>query len=196
MGRQAKYDKEQFVDAALDIVAKSGPAAATVSAIAGELGAPIGSVYHRFPSRDLLLATLWLRIVESYQQGFLEVLERGDGLEAALFGVRWVREHPNEARILLLYRRQELISGTWPNEVRNRAKKLAGEMDEGVEAFTRKLFGRATRTAVRQVKFVLFDVPFGAVLRDLQVGESPPRIVDELVRDTYVAILGKRPRSA
>ena len=185
MGRQAKYNEEQFVRAALDIVAKQGPPAATVSGIARKLGAPIGSVYHRFPSRDILLATVWIRIIESYQSEFLKVLQQDEGLEAALFGVRWVREHPNEARILLLYRREELISGEWPEGISKRAKELAEEMNKGVRAFTRKVLGRATQTALRRTRFVLFDVPFGAVLRHLQAGESPPGIVDELVRDTY-----------
>jgi AcrR family transcriptional regulator len=191
MGRTAKYSKEQFVEAALDIVATHGPAAATVSAIARRLGAPIGSVYHRFPSRDILLATVWLRIIESYQREFLETLEQGDGLEAALFGVRWVREHPNEARILLLYRREELISGEWPDEVRKRTNELAEEITQRVLAFTRRLHGRATQAALRRTRFALFDVPLAAVLRHIQAGESPPSVVDQLVRDTYFAILGE-----
>ncbi len=191
MGRQAKFNKEQFLEAALDIVAKRGPAAATVSAIARKLDAPIGSVYHRFPSRDILLATLWIRIIESYQGEFLEVLRRGSGVEAALFGVHWVREHPNEARVLMLYRREELISGVWPDEVRKRAKELAEEIDQGIRAFTRELLGRANRNTLRRIRFAMVDVPFAAVLRHLQAGESPPGIVDELVRDTYLAILRK-----
>ncbi len=196
MGRKAKYSKKQFVQAALDIVAVHGPSAATVSLIARKLGAPIGSVYHRFPSRDILLATLWIHIIESYQAEFLEVLRQGDGLNAALFGVRWAREHPNESRILLLYRREELIAGEWPDEPRNRARDLAEQIDQGIRDFARKLFGRADRNSLRRIRFVLFDVPFGAVLRHLQAGESPPRIVDELVRDTYYAILGKKSPSA
>ena len=152
MGRQAKYSKEQFVQAALDIVATHGPSAATMSRIAQELGAPIGSVYHRFPSRDILLATLWISIVESYQAEFLEVLQQGDGLNAALFGVLWTRKHPNEARILLLYRREELIAGEWPDEVRNRARELAEEVDDGIRDFARKLLGRADRNSLRRIR--------------------------------------------
>ena len=44
MGRSAKFDEEQILDAALGIVARDGPGAATMAAIAAALGAPIGSI--------------------------------------------------------------------------------------------------------------------------------------------------------
>ena len=59
------------MDAAMRLVAEGGPNAATVAGIAGALGAPVGSIYHRFKSRDLLLARLWIRTVKRFQVGFL-----------------------------------------------------------------------------------------------------------------------------
>ncbi|MBI5119249.1 TetR/AcrR family transcriptional regulator [Candidatus Poribacteria bacterium] len=183
----------QFLDAALALVAEGGPEAVTVSAVAGSLGAPIGSIYHRFASRDLLLAKMWLRTVESFQAGFLEILKSGDGLRASLYTPSWVRSHVNEGRLLLLYEREYLISGEWPQEVRDHAAQLSRNLDEGFRTFTRKLFGRSARPALQRVIFALVDVPAAAVRRYLEAGEAPPRIIDELVRDTYIAILGGNP---
>jgi AcrR family transcriptional regulator len=111
MGRKAHYANEQFLDAALKLAAAGGPGAVTVAAIAEKLGAPIGSVYHRFPSRDVILAELWLQAAESFQAGFLELLKGDDGIEAALYTPRWARSHPEQGRLLLLYRQEELTWG-------------------------------------------------------------------------------------
>jgi len=113
--RPAKFTEDQILDAALRLVAEGGPGAATISGIAGLLGAPVGSIYHRFRSRDLLLARLWMRTIKNFQGGFLEALGAADvdeaALGAALYNVRWAREHLDEARVLLLYRREEMAGG-------------------------------------------------------------------------------------
>jgi len=191
MGRRAKFSTDQFLEAALTLVADHGPAAVTVSAVAGSVRAPIGSVYHRFVSRDTLLAELWLRTVESFQQDFLGALANGDGLQAALHTPRWVRAHPREGRVALLYRREELTSGKWPGEVKERAERLTRELDRGVSEFARRLFGSVTDRTLRRTCFALIDVPYAAVRKHLQAGEEPPDTVDELVRDTYLTILGR-----
>jgi AcrR family transcriptional regulator len=191
MGRKAQFTKNQFVDAALKLAAEQGPGAITMGSITGQINAPIGSVYHRFASREILLAELWLRLVESFQQGFLEALDQGDGLQAALHTLNWVRKHPNEGRVLLLYRREELTSGEWPDEIKERARQLTQELDKGLRKFTRRLFGRVTKKSLIRITFTLIDVPYAAVRRHLQAGRLPPVSVDELVRKTYLAILGR-----
>src|SRR5207237_563587 len=70
-----KFADRDFLDAALAIAAERGPLAATVGAIAERLGAPVGSFYHRFPSRDVLLGELWLRTVLDFQQGITAALK-------------------------------------------------------------------------------------------------------------------------
>jgi AcrR family transcriptional regulator len=193
MGRTAKFSSDQFVDAALELVAEHGPGAVTVSGLAESLNAPIGSVYHRFASRDALLARLWLRTVHSFQEGFLDALRRRDGLAAALYTPRWVRTHLKEGRLLLLYRSDERISGPWPSDVESLARHLADELDMGIKEFTKQLFGRVKRSAVLRVKFALVDVPYAAVRESLRAGESPPVAMDELVSEAYKALLGRFP---
>ena len=196
MGRPARFTTPQFVDATKRLVARGGPAAATIAAIADEAGAPVGSIYHRLRSRELLLAELWLEVVEDFQQGFFAALSEGDtraaGLTAALHGPRWARKHPTEARVLLLHRREEFLSGDWPPEVAARAKRLGSDMDRAIRDFTRRSLGRATGANLRRVKFAIADVPLAAVRRHVADGERPPDIVDDLIRETYRAVLAVR----
>ncbi len=188
MGRKARYDKEQFVSGALRILAECGLAGVTMKAVAEEIGAPIGSIYHRFVSRDVLLAELWLRVVESFQRDFMKALERDDGLGAALHTPRWVRQHPKEGRVLLLYRRDDLSRGEWPDDIKAQAVKRAEELNTGIRSFVRKKFGRIAKRNLDRTLFVLIDVPHAAVRRYLEAGEVPPEVVDELIRDTYYAV--------
>src|ERR1700712_5469079 len=106
------FDHADFLNAALALVAEQGPSGVTVGAITGRLKAPTGSFYHRFASRDALLAELWFTTGMQFQQGIGVALDAGDGLGAALHTPAWVREHLNEGRLLLLYHRDDFVQGT------------------------------------------------------------------------------------
>src|SRR5260370_30600474 len=118
MGRP-KYDDADFLDAALAIAALSGPAAVTIGAITDRLKGRVGSFYHRFASRDVLLGELWLRTVIDFGQGTTAALDAGDGLRAALHTPAWVRGHLDEARLLLLYHRDDFVQRVWPEALRD-----------------------------------------------------------------------------
>ncbi len=191
MGRKAKFQKEHFLDAALRLIAQHGPGSITISAIAKETSAPIGSVYHRFASREILLAELWLRLIKSFQQGFIEALDQGDGLQAALYTPRWVRKNLEEASVLLLYRRDELTSGEWPESIKDCAEELGQNLEKKIRAFTKHLFGNVKKQSLNRTMFALIEAPYAAVRRHLQAREALPAIVEELVQETYFAIIGR-----
>jgi AcrR family transcriptional regulator len=190
MGRKARFSSDQVLSAAIALLAEGGTQGVTMAAVGRRAGAPIGSLYHRFPSRDHLMARLWLSIVESFQDGFLKALAGGDGLSAALYTPRWAREHLNEGKVLLLFRREELMTGQWPDEMRDRAAALGRELTDGVSAFVRAHFGRVTAETMGTARFVLIDVPYGVVRPHLERDEAPPPIVDRLIEKTYRAIMG------
>ena len=190
MGRKAKYTDEQFLDAALNLATRRGPEAITIADIADKVGAPIGSVYHRFPSRELLMSRLWLRTVRSFQEGFLELLEKGDAKAAALYTPRWVREHFDEAIILLLYRREEFFDESWPEEIKKDARLLMRRLDEGIIDFTISRFGSVSEEMLQRTVFALIDVPYAAVRRYLQQGAKPPGFIDGMIEDIYRIIIG------
>lgn len=192
MGRKARFTKNQFLEAALRLLAGRGPSGVTMNAVAGLTGAPIGSVYHRFLSRDVLLAEIWLRVVESFQREFLLKLEQGDGLGAALHTPRWTRKHPKEGRVLLRYRREDLTRGDWPDDVKEQAIKVVQELNAGIRAFVQKKFGRITKRNLNRTVFALIDMPHAAVRRFLEAGEVPPAYVNEFIRDVYNAVLKEK----
>lgn len=190
MGRKAHFQHEEFLDAAVKIIAEGGLNALTIAALAGRVNAPVGSVYHRFPSRDTLLAEVWLNIIESFQNEYLGKLKE-DGLQATLACLQWVRRHPHEARIMLLYRIHDLTSGKWPEDMQKRASHLATELIEGVTEFTKKKFGRVTKENLDRVTFAIYDAPIGIIRRYLRDNKVPPASVNELIRETYVAVIEK-----
>lgn len=178
-----------FLDAALALAAEHGPAAVTVGAITGRLKAPTGSFYHRFASRGVLLAEVWLRTVLDFQKGIEAALDNGDGLRAALHTPAWVRENPDGGRLLLLHHRDDFLNGDWPEALREGVDAHIQRARAAVEKFAQETFGNAGPEEVRKVQFVLAEVPVGAVRQHLRRREPPPPIVDDLIRATYHAVI-------
>jgi AcrR family transcriptional regulator len=190
MGRKAYFKNEEFIDSAIQIIAEEGLGALTIAGLSTRVTAPIGSVYHRFPSRDALLAELWLNIIESFQNEWLKILEM-DGLQATLYCLQWVRTHPNEARIMLLYRIDDLTSGEWPKDLQKRALRSSRELHEGVASFTKKQFGSVTKEYIDRTLFAIHDAPMGILRRYLQENKIPPDSVANLIQETYEALIEK-----
>src|SRR5215467_5864891 len=103
MGRPRRYDEAAILAGATLASAERSPRELTIAAVATRAGVPVGSIYHRYASREAILADLWLGLVEPFQEGFLVTLDGPDPLRAGLAAVRrvcaWVRAHPREARL-------------------------------------------------------------------------------------------------
>jgi AcrR family transcriptional regulator len=193
MPRPAKFSEQQILSTAAKIVAGEGAPAATIGAIAQALGAPSGSIYHRFRSRDELLGRLWLGKIAAFQAGALAALRQDDPEEAAvaaaLFALTWVRSDPEGARIALLLRREEFEGGGWPPEMAAEARRLGAELETGLTSITRRLFGKATPRQRRAARFAIVDIAYAALRPHLARGEPPPAEIDGLVRAAATASL-------
>jgi AcrR family transcriptional regulator len=193
MARPAKFSTEQILDTTAQMVAEGGPHHATMAGISERLGAPTGSIYHRFQSRDLLLAQLWIRTARRAQEGAVAALSQDDigkaAVDAALHIPRWSRAHLDDARIMLLYRREDLAE-QWPDELGAELETLNDAIVHAMRDFVRRRFGAVNKTNLAVASFVLLDVPYAAVRRYLIGGKPPPRSVDELVTRTCHCILG------
>jgi AcrR family transcriptional regulator len=196
MGR-AKFSQSDFLAAALAIAAQGGPAAVTVASISQRLGSPTGSFYHRYASRNVLLGALWLRTVLHFQQGISAALDAGDGLRAVLHTPVWSREHLDEARLLLLYHRDDFVQGEWPAELRERVAAQAQGIAAGAGRFATLVFGQDGPEEIRRALFLIAEVPVAAVRQHLLRGEPPPPLVDRLISTTYRAVVAdyRRPSS-
>lgn len=193
MPRPAKFDEGQILGAAASLVAARGPAAATMTAIKHALGAPSGSIYHRFGTRDELLAKLWLKSIRAFQDRWIEALAEHDpmdaGREAALSLPRQVRTDLDGARVALLYRREDFVLEGWPADIRTEAERLRRQVKQGLGEMTRRLFGHDTEAARRSTAFATIDLPYSAVRRYVAEGKSPPPHVDALIERAYAAIM-------
>jgi AcrR family transcriptional regulator len=185
----AKYSQEDFLGAALAIIAERGVSEVTVAAVSERLGSPTGSFYHRFASRDVLLGSLWLRAVLQFQTGIGAALDSGDGLKAALHTPAWVRDHPDEARLLLLYDRKDFLQGEWPRELRERVTEMTRRIEAGSRRWARVIFGKDGHDEVRLAQFLISELPVAVVRQHLLRGERPPQLVDRIIRTTYGAVL-------
>lgn len=193
MPRPSRFSEAEIVDATAALVAAGGPGAATIGAIGAALGAPSGSIYHRFASRDALLARLWLTKAAFFQDRFVAALADPDaaaaGRAAALSLPRAARADFAGARIMLLHRRDDFLTGDWPRDMAADAARLKRQVDAALAAAARRLFGSARARSLRVTTFALLDVPFAAVRRHVAAAEPPPSYVDDLIARAYDALV-------
>jgi AcrR family transcriptional regulator len=183
-----------MLDAARDLLIRGGSGRATIEAIAGASGAPTGSIYHRFGSRDELIARLWIRAVERSQVRFMEAIEGDDprdaAVDAALSIIDFCEREPADARLLVSFRREDLM------------REAQGELAEALEALNRpvlgvvrrlarRLYGTSARAAVDRTLLATFDLPYGAARRYLITGEELPAGLREDVRAAVEAALDR-----
>ena len=113
MAPPRKHDTDTILDAARTLALRDGPRAVSVAAIARESGAPVGTLYHRFKSRDDILAAAWLRALHRFHERWLAAERHQDPVEAGVAMARSVvafsRDHPDDARLLIELRRRDLV---------------------------------------------------------------------------------------
>lgn len=186
---RAVFALEHFVTAARDLARAGGPGAITVASVSERLKAPTGSFYHRFPSRDALAGEVWLSLVLAFQEGFRAAADRGDWLGAALHVPAWSRANPGDAKLLLAHRREDFLQGAeWPPAFQERVRAQAAAVEERFARFARDALGGVDADRLRRAQFALADVPIAAVRPHLAKGEVPPPVVDELVREAFLAV--------
>jgi AcrR family transcriptional regulator len=185
--RPARYSTDDLLDAAVALAAADGPAAMTMVAVARALGAPSGSIYHRFPTRAALCGALWLRTEERFQRGFGAALRSGDDevercVGAARYVVEWCRAQPDEAQVLLLGPGAFEPDG-WPESVTARRGELQRTLATA--------FGDFAADADR-LRAAVIDVPAGVVRRHLVARQTIPASADVIVAECAAALISNR----
>ncbi|MDA0637835.1 TetR family transcriptional regulator [Nonomuraea sp. MCN248] len=200
MARPARFTADQFLDAAVRKAAAAGPAAVTMSAVAAELGAPNGSIYHRFATRTDLLAEMWLRTVETFQEGYLTVLgtpasgPTHDAAQVARAAARqvvaWSRAHPEQATVLL-YGADDFDRAHWSEPHLRRAEAGDQRVRTALAALTDALELHAPEAADR-VTLALIDLPLALVRRHLRAGTTLPPHAEDLAEGGAAALLSRK----
>ncbi|SYZ32911.1 Bacterial regulatory proteins, tetR family [Propionibacterium australiense] len=160
-----KFSAGDILDAAARVVlAHSG--SPTVAEIAREVGAPVGSVYYRFASRDELLVSLWLLSVRDFQRGFMAACCREPAEDAVVAAARHIpvycREHPAEARAMTLYRQTELVR-TAPESLRDEVATVNDQVNALSLELTRRRYGVADERRTTLIATATRQCPYGLV---------------------------------
>jgi AcrR family transcriptional regulator len=176
--RPQVHPTDTILDAARGLLLEKGARSATVEAIAEVSGAPTGSIYNRFGSRDELFAQLWVRAVYRSQASFLAALERDDPREAALACamsiIDFCKDHPEDAQLLTTFRREDLMTAIPKGALADELAALNDPLLRAVARLAQRLYGTRARIAFDRTLRAVFDLPYGAVRRYLITGVDLP----------------------
>ncbi|MCC6946601.1 MAG: helix-turn-helix transcriptional regulator [Bradyrhizobiaceae bacterium] len=182
MGRKAHISDADLVAAAARVAAKLGPGRTTINAIAREAGVPVGSVYHRVPSRAALLAEVWIAAAQAFAEQFLPALAAAGTREAAadvaLVTPRFARANHAAGVVLLAHRRDEFLDEA-PEGPRARAARLSSDLQKGLGDAARRLLPNDKRGRER-LTVALIGIPYGAV-RVFLPQATPPAELDPVI---------------
>ncbi|PWC26380.1 TetR/AcrR family transcriptional regulator [Teichococcus aestuarii] len=190
MVRTARFSAEHFIDAALALVAEGGPGAATMQAIARKVGAPTGSIYHRFESRSAILATAWNASYGSLARVLVPLLQAGRPREAALALLPWAGEDRHRARFLLLHEPVSLFEEAPPPEpLRQAMERLESEMDQAFRACVGLSGGGITREEdLARAKFLIFDAPIAILRPHLLADGDIPAFAGQMIAELHAGV--------
>ena len=193
MPRPTLHSTDAILDSARELLLEHGAGSATIEAIAGASGAPTGSIYHRFGSRDAMLARLWIRAVRRSQDDFLAACGAENPHAAALGAARSIiefcRSHPADARLLVSFRREDLMQATGDDELKAELEDLNRPVQKAVMLLARRLFGSANRRNLDRTVLATFDLPYGAARRYLIMGTPLPRHLEADVEAAVKAVI-------
>jgi AcrR family transcriptional regulator len=175
---RATYSDEQLLDAARTVAVTRGLKSTTVSAIAEEAGAPVGSIYHRFGSLNELLARMWIRAV-ARAQAAVEPVSYEDPVQgivdAALAMFDFLCAERDDALLLGAFRCQDFDVAALPPDVRGELRTLNTAVEQVIAAAAERLSWRLRPAALDTAVLAMVDLPYGFVRSHLLAGRTPPK---------------------
>lgn len=174
MARPPKFTADQILDAARDVVVEHWRDT-TIAHVAARVEAPVGSIYYRFASRDVLFGSLWTRSIHRFHQGLVQAAEiedpRASLAAMALHIPRFCRDHPGDAKAMTLFRLPDLVEKV-PAEQRAELLRINDEVDAGLRRTTQRRYGKANDQQYRLALVATRQCPYGLV-RPLIGGDIP-----------------------
>ena len=194
MAPPRKHETDVILDATRALVLEHGPRAASVAAIAKASGAPAGTLYHRFGNRDGVVTAAWLRALERFQSRALagtgdSPLDTAAAMAVAAIG--FARELPDDARLLLTIRPDDLRDGQPDAAFRETLAAMNAPLIERVRELAERLYGSADPRAVDAVSRAVADLPYAVVRRHAR-DEPMPEWLETDVAASVRALLGSR----
>ena len=180
MAPPRKHETDVILDATRALVLRHGPRAASVAAIAKASGAPAGTLYHRFGNRDGVVTAAWLRALERFQSRALAAasdtpahaaLETAAAMAVAAIG--FARELPDDARLLLTIRPDDLRDGQPDAAFRQTLAAMNAPLIERVRELAAQLYGSSDPRAIDAVNRAVADLPYAVVRRHAREDPMP-----------------------
>lgn len=192
MAPPRKHDTDEILDAARTVALRDGPRATSVAAIAHESGAPAGTLYHRFRNRDGVLQATWLRALGRFHDEVLAAADHPDPVEAgvavAAAAVRFARRWPDDARLLVVVRRTDLLDGGADTGFEQRLAAMNAPVEDTVARIARGL-GRTDGPAREIVTAAVVDLPGAAIRRHARAGRKVPSWLEGSIAATARRLL-------
>jgi len=166
-----KFSADVMLDAVRTLVLAGGPAAASARAVCAATGASSGSVYHRFPRRDDLVAAAWLRAQDRFLRVYLHALRapgRDAAIEAAVTVLSWSRDCPADAVLLLRYSLADLLRGDISPALAERADTNQHALRDALRTLADAIGHR-----LQDVVLAVVDLPYAVTRRTLRDGGTP-----------------------
>ncbi len=184
MGRQSTYENQDIYSAVGQHLSKFG--SIKLQDIVKYTGISIGSLYHKYGSREVLLARAWLDAVTAFQGRFIGALESqhpNAGELAAQVTPQFCREEKHRALILVCCRRAELISDSLHAPLQKEILNINLKAQESL-----MLFAKNRGYSLEACKLGLIAFPLGAV-RVYLPHHDVPEHVDNFVANAFNAAI-------
>jgi AcrR family transcriptional regulator len=184
MGRKSSLDEQDVFRCVAHEFSEQGRLG--VEALCAATGLSMGSIYHRFGSREGLMAEAWLNAVQRFQSGFLKALEPRTidaGIEAALATPRFCRAYRDEAILLACCRQNEFVQPSTPAQLRARIEAVNDTVSQSVREFA-----RSVGLPLIACRLALIAYPLGAVRLYLPSRAVPNSLDGELRKAVGAAL--------
>lgn len=169
MAQPVKHSPDAMLDAARDLILHAGPAAASARAVSLVLGAPSGSIYHRFPRRDDLIAATWLRAQDRFLAAYLDAFSHDDGRQAAVTAagtvLTWSLANPQDAALLLRYALRDLLHADTTPALHARAQANQERLSRALTTLA-----AALDQPIADLTLAAVDLPYAVTRRVLRTG--------------------------
>ncbi len=190
MARIAQFSEEQILEAALDVVVNVGPRDATLAAVSTASGAPIGSIYHRFKSKEALMGRLWIETAEAFLTDYVGACQHGPGAAASEV-VQWTSRTGPRAKILLLHPSEAFVAEPTKSPLRNRFREHRALLQSVLHQNTKAWLGSNSIKKQNAVRLATVEMPMGAVRQRLSQGEEIPKYLGAWVACAAEAVIAE-----
>ena len=177
MGRVSSFEDRNIYAAVGRLMSEQGQA--TVTALRDATGISIGSLYHRFGSREGVMAEAWLYAVRTFHMRIMAAFANDDamqaGVEAALAIPRFCRDEADIALVLVCCRPSEFLNDQTPKLLREQLAHVNDEVGNAMMDFSRRI-NRPLLTC----RLAIIAFPLGSVRLFLPKATVPKSIDVEL----------------